>query len=99
MTMTWRTSLCPHPANIWPTLPRESLVSRICPKPQSSNATETTNAARARVAADEPTDCAASNVSSMTWEILRAGGPWRDHRVFVPFATIQNWVEAGGKKG
>ena len=24
--------------------------------------------------------------------------PWRDHRVFVPFATIQNWVEAGGKK-
>jgi hypothetical protein len=24
---------------------------------------------------------------------------WRAHRVFVPFATIQNWVEAGGKKG
>jgi len=24
---------------------------------------------------------------------------WRDHRVFVPFATIQNWVEAGGKRG
>jgi hypothetical protein len=24
---------------------------------------------------------------------------WRDHRVFVPFATIQNWVEGGGKKG
>jgi hypothetical protein len=24
---------------------------------------------------------------------------WRDHRVFVPFATIQNWVETGGKKG
>ena len=24
---------------------------------------------------------------------------WRDHRVFVPFATIQNGVEAGGKKG
>lgn len=25
---------------------------------------------------------------------------WRDHRVFVPLATIQNWVEAaGGKKG
>jgi hypothetical protein len=24
---------------------------------------------------------------------------WRDHRVFVPFATIQNWVEAGGKIG
>jgi hypothetical protein len=24
---------------------------------------------------------------------------WRDHRVFVPFATIQNWVEASGKKG
>jgi hypothetical protein len=24
---------------------------------------------------------------------------WRDDRVFVPFATIQNWVEAGGKKG
>ena len=23
---------------------------------------------------------------------------WCDHRVFVPFATIQNWVEAGGKK-
>ena len=24
---------------------------------------------------------------------------WRDHRVFVPFATIQNWGEAGEKKG
>jgi len=23
---------------------------------------------------------------------------WRDHRVFVPWATIQNWVEAGGGK-
>ena len=23
---------------------------------------------------------------------------WRDHQVFVPFATVQNWVEAGGKK-
>jgi hypothetical protein len=24
---------------------------------------------------------------------------WRDHRVFVPFSTMQNWGEAGGKKG
>ena len=24
---------------------------------------------------------------------------WRDHRVFVPFATIQNWVEAGVERG
>ena len=24
---------------------------------------------------------------------------WRDHRVFVPWATIQNWVEGSGKKG
>src|SRR5262245_46063250 len=23
---------------------------------------------------------------------------WRDHRVCVPFATIQNWVEAAGEK-
>lgn len=23
---------------------------------------------------------------------------WRDHRVYVPFATIQNWVEASGEK-
>ena len=23
---------------------------------------------------------------------------WRDHRVFVPFPTIQNWIEAAGKK-
>jgi transposase len=23
---------------------------------------------------------------------------WRDHRCFVPFATIQNWVEASGEK-
>jgi hypothetical protein len=23
---------------------------------------------------------------------------WRDHRVFVPFATIQNWVEGRGEK-
>ena len=24
---------------------------------------------------------------------------WRDHRVFVPCATMQHWGEAGGKKG
>ena len=24
---------------------------------------------------------------------------WRDHRVFVPFAPIQHWPAAGGKKG
>jgi len=24
---------------------------------------------------------------------------WRDHRVFVPLATLQHWTEAGGKKG
>jgi len=23
---------------------------------------------------------------------------WRDHRVFVPFATVQNWSEAAGEK-
>ncbi len=23
---------------------------------------------------------------------------WRDHRVFVPFATVENWVEAAGEK-
>jgi hypothetical protein len=23
---------------------------------------------------------------------------WRDHRVFVPWATIQDWVEAAGEK-
>jgi hypothetical protein len=23
---------------------------------------------------------------------------WRDHRIFVPWATIQNWVEGAGKK-
>lgn len=23
---------------------------------------------------------------------------WRDHRVFAPFATLQNWVEAAGEK-
>jgi transposase len=23
---------------------------------------------------------------------------WRDHRVFVPYATIQNWVEASAEK-
>jgi hypothetical protein len=23
---------------------------------------------------------------------------WRDHRVFVPYATIQNWIEAAGEK-
>ena len=27
------------------------------------------------------------------------GHLWRDHRVLVPFATMQNWGEAGGKKG
>src|SRR5262249_34096457 len=24
---------------------------------------------------------------------------WRDHRVFLPVVTLQDWVEAGGKKG
>ena len=24
---------------------------------------------------------------------------WRDHRVFVPYATVQNRVEAAGEKG
>jgi len=24
---------------------------------------------------------------------------WRDHRVFVPLSTIQNWVEAGPEEG
>ena len=28
-----------------------------------------------------------------------SGHLWRDHRVFVPFATMQNWAEAGVKKG
>jgi len=28
-----------------------------------------------------------------------SGHLWRDHRVFVPCATIQHWGEAGGKKG
>jgi len=23
---------------------------------------------------------------------------WRDHRVFVPFSTLRNWVQAGGEK-
>ena len=23
---------------------------------------------------------------------------WRDHRVYVPFGTVQNWVEEAGKK-
>jgi len=23
---------------------------------------------------------------------------WRDHRVFVPFATVENWVESSGEK-
>src|SRR5882724_3614878 len=27
-----------------------------------------------------------------------SGHLWRDHRVFVPFATIQNWVEVGEKR-
>lgn len=29
---------------------------------------------------------------------LAAWHMWRDHRVHVPFATIQNWVEAAGEK-
>lgn len=29
---------------------------------------------------------------SASWQL------WRDHRVFVPYATIQNWVEAAGEK-
>jgi hypothetical protein len=28
-----------------------------------------------------------------------SGTLWREHRVFVPYATIPNWVEAGGEKG
>jgi hypothetical protein len=40
------------------------------------------------------------------WLVIEDGLPyraagwhlWRDHRVFVPWPTIQNWVEAAGKK-
>lgn len=37
---------------------------------------------------------------SASWHMPRSARPfgWRDHRVFVPFATIQNWVEASGGK-
>ena len=28
-----------------------------------------------------------------------SGSRGRDHRVFIPYATVQNWVEAGGEKG
>jgi hypothetical protein len=28
-----------------------------------------------------------------------SGHVWRDPRELIPLATIQNWVEAGGKKG
>jgi hypothetical protein len=46
-------------------------------------------------------------VALAVWVVVEDGLPyqtaswhlWRDHRVFVPFATIQNWVEARGKKG
>ena len=30
--------------------------------------------------------------ASASWHL------WRDHRVFVPYATMQNWVEAAGEK-
>ena len=33
-----------------------------------------------------------SALPSASWHL------WRDHRVFVPYATIQNWVEAAGEK-
>src|ERR687895_121569 len=39
---------------------------------------------------------------SITWRILPCPAAswhlWRDHRVFVPFATLQNWIEASGEK-
>ena len=46
-------------------------------------------------------------VDTAVWLVVEDGLPyrtaswslWRDHRVFVPYATIQNWVEAGGGKG
>ena len=46
-------------------------------------------------------------VHTAVWLVVEDGLPyrsacwhlWRDHRVFVPFATIQNWVESGGKRG
>jgi hypothetical protein len=46
-------------------------------------------------------------IALAVWLVVEDGLPyrtaswhlWRDHRVFVPYASIQNWVEAGGKKG
>ena len=29
---------------------------------------------------------------SVSWRL------WRDHRVYVPFGTVQNWIEGAGKK-
>jgi len=60
------------------------------------------------VVADEPEEVLrAINDRGITRLVVEDGVPyrparwhlWRDPRVFVPHATIQNWVEAGGKKG
>jgi len=44
-------------------------------------------------------DIAVRIVGEDGWPYRPASWPlWRDHRVCVPFVTMQHWVEAGGKK-
>ncbi|MBY0230342.1 MAG: hypothetical protein K2W96_13745 [Gemmataceae bacterium] len=56
-----------------------------------------------------PPPTASTRAACRTWPVrlvVEDGMPyrdaswhlWRDHRVFAPYATIQNWVEAAGEK-
>jgi hypothetical protein len=55
--------------------------------PPGSHYTQRVIALAVRLVAEDGLPCRAAS-----WHL------WRDHRVFVPFATVQNWVEAAGGK-
>jgi hypothetical protein len=96
-----------------PTAPKVLPASRTCRHRCCGGVRATTADAPARAAGTAATDLAppgshyTQRVLSLAVRLVVEDGLpyraaswhlWRDHRVFVPFATLQNWVEAAGEK-
>src|SRR5262249_15694449 len=97
------------PSTTWviPSPPaRPPASSRPCPHPYARRCRKYFNAAASELA-DPGSHYPRRVVDTAVRLVVEDGLPyrsaawalWRDHRVFVPYATIQNWVEAGGETG
>jgi hypothetical protein len=98
---------CTTWATCWPAVPST------CCSPTPSTSAPTATGVSQRICPTWPCPSATTANASRTWRCVCSppgaredGLPyrsaswhlWRDHRVFVPYATIQNWVEAAGEK-